>query len=296
MVIIMEVFEQKQLLDPRFPFKLFLNEDAMSFPPHWHEEIEIIYVKSGSCKMGLNNAQFDLEIGDILLIGSGDVHYFLPRLGDSKKIFIQFGLSIFNDFSTVRNDRRFITPLFSKTHQLSKKDQETASENHLIHRKLEEQILKIIDESNNKQDGYQLVLKARLFDIVAILLRNIPQREYSLKEKSKQNEQLERLKNVFEYVEKHYTDDISLDRVADIANYSVYYFARFFKEATGMTFGQYLDHFKIRKAEWLLINARGKSITEISFEAGFNSIKTFYRVFKKIKGCSPKEFQATVIK
>lgn len=294
MVIVMEVFEQKQILDPRFPFKLFYNEAAMSFPPHWHEEIEIIYVKSGSCKVGLNNTQFNLETGDILLIGSGDVHYFLPRLDNSQKFFIQFGLSMFNDFSTVKNDRRFITPLLSNTHQLSKKSQESTSINPLIHRKLEEQIVKIIDESNKKQEGYQLVLKARLFDIVAILLRNIPQREYSLKEKNKQNEQLERLKSVFEYVEKHYTDDISLDRVADIANYSVYYFARFFKEATGMTFGQYLDHFKIGKAEWLLINERDKSITEISFEAGFNSIKTFYRVFKKIKGCSPKEFQASV--
>ncbi len=295
----MDAFQEKEILDPRFPFNVFINETAMSFPPHWHEEIEIIYVQSGNCKVGQNNSQFDLNKGDILLIGSGDVHYFLPRFGNSKKVFIQFDLSIFNDFSTVRNDRRFVTPLFSKTHQLSNKSnkgQESANINHVIHKKLEEQILKIIDEFINKEDGYQLVLKARLFDIVAILLRNIPQREYSLKEKKRQNEQLERLKTVFEYVERHYTDDISLDRVADIANYSVYYFARFFKDATGMTFGQYLDHFRIRKAEWLLINKRDESITEVAFEAGFNSIKTFYRVFKKIKGCSPKEFQTAVFK
>ncbi|MTI60309.1 MAG: helix-turn-helix domain-containing protein [Firmicutes bacterium] len=292
----MKAFKQKEILEPGFPFKLFLNEAAFSFPPHWHEEIEIIYVESGNCKVGLNNIQYDLKTGDVLLIGSGDVHYFLPRLGDSKKVFIQFGLSIFNDLSTARNEGRFITPLLSKTHQLSKKEQPVSNENELIHQKLEKQILKIIEEFNKKQDGYHLVLKARLYDIVAILLRNIPQKEYTLNDKNKQNEQLERLKNVFEYVEKYYTDDITLNKVADVANYSVYYFARFFKEATGMTFGQYLEHYRIGKAEWLLINERDKSITDISFDTGFNSIKTFYRVFKKIKGCSPKEFQKSAFK
>lgn len=283
----MDAFQQSSMLSADFPFALFINESAMSFPPHWHEEIEIIYVKSGRCKVGLNEEQFDLKTGDILLIGSGDIHYFLPRFGDSKKILIQFGLSFFDDSTTVSNEVRFITPLLSKSHQME------AESDALIYKKLEKQLLSVIDEYQRKEQGYKLVLKARLYDMIAILLRNIPHQEYTLKEKNKHKEQLKKLGSVFEYVEKNYKEEIPLEKAADIANYSVYYFTRFFKQTTGMTFGQYLDHLRIRKAEWFLINEDG-SIAEVAFKAGFNSVKTFYRVFKKIKECTPGEYKESL--
>ncbi|MFW6265118.1 MAG: AraC family transcriptional regulator [Bacillota bacterium] len=284
----MEAFQEKGALSPEFPFDIFIDETAMSFPPHWHENIEMIYVKSGRCKVGLKDQQYDLKKGDILLIGSGDIHSFLPRFGDSRKVFIQFGLSFFNDLSNLTNDGRFITPLLSRSHKIE------ANKADIIYKKLEEQVLIMLDEFKKKDQAYKLVLQARLYDIAAILLRNLPVQEYSLKEKNKQQEQLRRLHPLFDYVENNYEKDISLEKAAEIANYSLYHFSRFFKEATGITFGQYLEHFRIRKAEWRLVNEKS-TITDIAYQVGFNSSKTFYRVFKKIKGCSPKEFKDSLI-
>jgi AraC-like DNA-binding protein len=73
----------------------------------------------------------------------------------------------------------------------------------------------------------------------------------------------------------------------------MYHFTRFFKDTTGMTFWQYLNNYKVSKAVNLLINT-SDSISEIAFNSGFNSIKTFNRVFKQVKGCSPSEFRKAI--
>ena len=114
--------------------------------------------------------------------------------------------------------------------------------------------------------------------------------KYSPHEKSRKLGRLERLEQVFEYVDNNYDRPISLDQIARVANFSIYHFTRFFKETTGMTFGEYLNSYRIKKAEAYLEDAQN-TITEIAFKSGFNSIKTFNRVFKHQKGCSPSEYR-----
>jgi AraC-like DNA-binding protein len=94
-------------------------------------------------------------------------------------------------------------------------------------------------------------------------------------------------------VEHNYTREITLAEIAGAANFSIYHFARFFKEATGMTFIQYLNNYRISKAIRYLCSTTDP-ITEIAFQAGFDSIKTFNRVFKQLKGCSPTEYKKSM--
>ena len=276
-------WHQKNLLRSDFPFNLIFSEN-LQFSPHWHEEIEIIYCLEGEMQVGLNNEIYTIQPRDIFLIGGGEVHHFTSGYKESKCVIIQFGLSFFDSFSGIISDRRFIRPLLGYSKKLGKDEQAD------IHDKMECQILAIIDEYREKKEGYQMALKARIYDLVVILLRQVPMEPYGAREKSRQIRRLKRLEKVFGYVEANYSQNITLDEIAKVANYSPYHFSRFFRESTGMTFWDYLNSFRIRRAEVLLLDEE-LTITEIAYKAGFNSIKTFNRVFRKLKGCSPSEYK-----
>lgn len=275
--------QQKNLVDNSFPFNLFIT-DVPEFPPHWHTEIEIVYSLEGQQDIGLNNRVYTLEPRDILLVGMGDVHYFLHQSAKNKRIIIQFKPNLVEGFTPVFRKRRFIQPLI-KSHTASEANKEIE-----LHKLIEKQILTLSNEYFNKQEGYKLAILARLYDLVLILLRQVPYENISSIERNKHLKRLERLEQVFQFVEQNFGRPISLEEVSQVANFSVYHFTRFFKETTGMTFLQYLNNYRVAKAEIYLTDTTD-SITEVAFKAGFRSIKTFNRVFKKLKGCSPSQYQ-----
>jgi len=85
-------------------------------------------------------------------------------------------------------------------------------------------------------------------------------------------------------------EDLSLDEVAKAVNMSAFYFCKTFKKATGMTFTNYLARVRVEKVKNLLINPH-KRVSEAAFEAGFQSLSQFNRVFRRIAGQSPKAFR-----
>jgi len=279
----MHVMHEKDLLEPSFPFRLFII-NASQFPPHWHEEIEVVYVLEGEVRVVLNSRLYVLKKSDILLIGGGDIHHFLTQQKNNKVAIIQFGLSIFENFPISSIDKRFTRLLAGNS-----TDGDVPVDVQ-VHRELEQHIVAFIDEYTKKQQGYQLALKARVFDIGVILLRKVPMENYVLQEKVKRLNKLERLENVFAYVEKNYEVNVTLSEISKVANFSVYHFVRFFKDTVGMTFGQYLNDFRIKKAKVCLLTS-SEPITQVAFKTGFNSVTTFNRLFKELQGCSPSEFR-----
>ena len=121
---------------------------------------------------------------------------------------------------------------------------------------------------------YQLEINAQLYKMIVTLFRHVETRKYSAGDKSKQLLQMERLDKVFDFVEMHYEDAITLDDVARLSNYSPFHFTRFFKSVTGMTFVKFLNSFRVKKAEILLLDGH-HSVTTVAQKSGFNSIKTF---------------------
>jgi AraC-like DNA-binding protein len=193
-------------------------------------------------------------------------------------------------FPEARNNR-FTRGLIKKSESWEPGKQSIAS----VHKALEEQILWIIREYEERRDAYKIAMRARLFDILVILLREIPMQAYTPQEHSRNLNRLGRLDNVFKYVEENYTSEITLEKISSVANFSEFYFTRFFKEATGMTFGKYLNNFRVEKAVELL-KSEDDPITEIVFKSGFGSIKTFNRVFRQIKSCSPTAYKKAIFK
>ncbi len=91
-------------------------------------------------------------------------------------------------------------------------------------------------------------------------------------------------------INTRYSEDLGLDEIAKAVNMSAFYFCKTFKKATGMTFTNYLARVRVEKVKNLLLNPH-KRVSEAAFEAGFQSLSQFNRVFRRIAGQSPKTYR-----
>ncbi|MDI6617164.1 MAG: AraC family transcriptional regulator [Clostridiales bacterium] len=275
---------EKDIFKDSFKFRLFINNGSCGVQPHWHKEIEIIYITQGGVNVGISRKIFHLNKGDILLIGSADAHYFLPAKNDDQRVVIQFDLSIFDDVFGNTDEIKSIKSVFAKTQKIS------SQWNNNVKVAFERYINELIGENARKERGYMLAIKARLIDIAVLLLRYVPQDNYEPEEVDSHKKSIKRLENVFEYISNNYANPITLYEISKVAGFSIYHFSRFFKNNTDITFHKYLNSFRITKAEWFLMNS-DDSITQIAYKTGFLSIKTFNKVFKDMKGCSPTQYR-----
>ena len=93
------------------------------------------------------------------------------------------------------------------------------------------------------------------------------------------------------YISQHQDDEVSLQQVASAVNSSAFYFCKMFKQATGLTFTDYLARTRIEKVKNLLLNPH-KRISEVAYETGFQSLSQFNRVFRRVTGQSPTAWRA----
>lgn len=92
------------------------------------------------------------------------------------------------------------------------------------------------------------------------------------------------------YIKERFQEKITLDEASQAVNSSTRHFCKVFKQATGITFTDYLARTRVEKAKQLLENPNLR-VSEIAFETGFESISQFNRSFKRITGKSPTQFR-----
>lgn len=111
----------------------------------------------------------------------------------------------------------------------------------------------------------------------------------AVSEKNSRNKQKYYIE-IKEYIEKNYSEDISLNNISSHIGLTPSYFSTFFKEHFNKSFVDYLNRIRIDKAKEMLITTQ-LTITEIGFKVGFNTIQNFMRVFKKYESISPGKYR-----
>ena len=101
---------------------------------------------------------------------------------------------------------------------------------------------------------------------------------------------MERLNKVVEYVAQHYAEAIDMRDVYALTGMSQSTFSRAFSRATGGTFTDFVNRYRIGKACEMLMDS-DRQIANIAFDVGFNNIANFNRRFAEIKGMTPREFR-----
>ena len=97
---------------------------------------------------------------------------------------------------------------------------------------------------------------------------------------------------VIQYIENHYSEDLSLDIVAEKLNITGAYLSTYFKEKTGINFSDYLNELRMNKAKQLL-QSSDLRIQDVAARVGYHNVNSFIRMFKKVTGLSPGEFRKT---
>ena len=258
-------------------------KSAFDFPLHCHEEFELNFIQNAKNAKRLVGDHIE-EIGDLelALIGSNLQHAWFTHHCQSKEIkeiTIQFHKDLFDEKFLRRNQLSFIKTMLDKS-----------SRGILFSRATTEQLAPRISGLSQKQ-GFDSVLE--LMSILHDLstsrnMRILSDSSFNVSEKFTYSSR--RIEKAFEYMNQNFDKSITLTEVAKLSSMSEVSFSRFFKQRTGNTFIDSLNEIRLGHASRMLIETT-QNISEVAYDCGFNNISNFNRIFKKKKGCTPKEFR-----
>ncbi len=273
-----------EIPDQDFPVSITLHNKTGPgpvFENHWHEHLQFIYCTEGEARIYCQSTPVPLAAGEIMVINSHEFHY-----GESLSRKITYYV-IMVDMSFILSrgldscQAKYISPLAQNL--LLFKNQ--ISEDEDIH----ECIKKIILEYTTRKPGYELAVKACVYNVIVLLLRNHVARSFSPEEYDTQAANLKRFHHVFDYIEENLTQEIELQELASIAKLSTGQFCRIFKKLTGRSSKNYINQLRIEKSIMLLEDGE-YNVGEIAFAVGFGDSSYFSRLFKKYKGLAPSEY------
>lgn len=281
--MILKGLKETELFDGDFPIRIVTNaiNDFFDYPMHWHHAVELCYVLEGSYSVEANNKLYELKCPDILFIAAGDVHSLPYQKQPGKRMFLQFMLEDIGHLCDLKDVMPFLSRTFLITAELDRD----------LHKAVSTRLDELKEVYEKKDLAYGIRIYALVLDIIADISSYAFYKPVDTHPSSiKNREYLNKIGELFKYIEKHYQEDISLDDAAKAVGFSRYYLTRCLKEAMGKSFLQFLHEYRVKKAEKLLLTGE-MTMTEIASSTGFGSISSFNRVFKELKGCSPLEYR-----
>ncbi|ETT40380.1 MULTISPECIES: AraC family transcriptional regulator [unclassified Paenibacillus] len=275
----MRAFHENRTYGYAFPFTAFVSRN-INFLAHWHNDLEIVYCLEGSIRMGINSETRVLTAGDLAVCSSGDIHYYDSRNSESKLLMIIFNPSLIGYPAGWPLNKRLMSPFLDQS--------QSASEQ--INPRLPAIMQELLEEHLEKPPHHEQLVTGLLHELCALILRQMPLDVVNPHKDKRRITNMKIMQEVLEYLDVHYMHPITLADAARHANMSLFYFSRFFKSISGMSYIAYLNSIRINQAERLLLGT-DKSILDIALECGFTNIRTFNRVFKQVKLRTPSELR-----
>ena len=249
---------------------------------HSHTRFEITVVNSGSGEYTTESAVYPMCPGDVFVFSSNEIHC-ITKTGED-------GLSITNlhfeprylnqEFSDSYGDS-YLNFCFYHSEEFQNRIPADQAENLRYHHTM------IKQEFLNRQDQYPLAIQAHMHLMLIDLLRN-----HSYRDSSHTKAAMFDILPVYDYIEEHLCEELTLSVLSDIAGMSPNYLSHIFKQLNGITLWEYIIAKRIEKAAKLLrSNKHNLTILEIALQCGFNNTVNFNKAFKKQKGITPSELR-----
>lgn len=260
--------------------RLWYNTQTESYRLHWHDAQEIVLPLEGNYTVSVQGADYLLEPGDFFLIPPGELHALSEPQPGSRFIFLI-------DLEPFCHQTGFlqIRSLLSQPILISSA---TCPE---IYEKIITLFMEVASLYWGNSASWHLSICARMLEIYACYADYRTAGSAPRTETPRGNPGLEKkFDRLLEFLQSNYAKDLPLDEAARRLGVSKYYFTRVFRSRTGQTFSEYLTYLRIRSAEELLKNG-DVSVAAVCAACGYDSVSSFNRNFRKLKGCSPTEFR-----
>ncbi|MDD5602584.1 MAG: AraC family transcriptional regulator [Eubacteriales bacterium] len=260
---------------------------------HIHDFIEIIYALSGEYQILLNTKEYFFGEGDMVLINSNEIHNIVSlHKGNNQYAVVKFEPELIYTASQSLFEVKYILPFIMKESTHQKIFKKGDIKNTII----PDIMSNILREYDDKKYGYELAIRANIFNLFLFILRSWNARNVDLNISQDINKSIVlRLQKVLDYIENNCQNDITALEMSNLCNLSYSYFSKIFSKTMRKNFREYLNYVRISKAEKLLATS-DFNITDIAMEAGFSTSSYFVQQFKRYKGISPKQFQIKYLK
>ena len=259
------------------PTKVLLHR-VNKLKMHWHKHIEIILVLQGSVNIRVGSKKYILTENDLILINSDEIHSTSKTNENNTLLVLQIDPELYNNYYPGFNKITFKCKSFKYN-----KDEQERFDIIRYH------LARIVWELNKKKEGYKFKIGSEMLLLGKHLINNF---YYQTIENNTEDikKYTYRINRIINYIDENLDRGVTLQEVADSEELNVYYLSHYIKKTLGISFQEYINLKRLDKAIPLLISTK-KTITEISFESGFSSVKTFNNLMRKTYNCTPTQYR-----
>ena len=239
---------------------------SIHFPPHIHEAIEMVYITKGTLELGVGQELYHMEKGDFAVVFPNMIHHYqVFDTGENRAIYILVSPKLIPNYMDELQKSCPKIPVICKEN---------------LHTDIVKTVKSLVDvEKDNTRliQAYVQIIFAHIFS------------EADMVEKETAGSE-DLVYKAVEYVAKNFREKISLEQMSYDLGVSKYVLSRLFSKTFHCNFTGYVNGVRLNYAVSML-DGTNKSITSICYDCGFESQRTFNRVFKERYRMTPREYR-----
>lgn len=277
----------KMFMSPAHSFSVRRDlEPSVNNRWHYHHEVELIHFRKGKGTQFVGDSVSDFRPGDLVLIGSDLPHFWrFEQIAEKEQANSDTDVRVAH-FSENFWGNQFLNLPENKA---IKAVLEKARRGIQITGKAKDTVPQLLERMLGSEGSERLVILIQILTEIANNSQVMTLSSVGFSQTCDEEEK-DRLKDVYEYTFSNFRQKISLEEIADVARISPNSFCRYFKSRTRKTYSQFLMEVKVGHACKLLIESNF-SIKQLCYESGFNNFASFHKYFKIITGKSPLNYQ-----
>ena len=266
--------------DPFSTYHIQNGGQSFQIPVHWHDELEIIYVKSGFLTVNISGENYIGKPGDAFVVSPGNLHFMGSQTGSVDYFTFLFPLKYIAFRSDDMLDDKLIEPLNSGHLMISPEIKDTVKEQC-------EQLARVYAAEIDKSES-KITSQIRKKIILLQFIHELWKKGFIVENDTTGRNTVE--KEMVSYIQQNYTGKILLREFGEQFHLSEKYISRYFKEHFHITLSQYVTYLRLEHAKQML-QETDISVTEVAMQSGYQNISYFIRSFKKTYGVSPLKYR-----
>ena len=274
-------FNTRQYMQSK-DFEAFYYSDLnfQTLPAHTHDYYEFYLFLEGDLDLEISGHARPLHPGDMVLVPPGVSHHALMHSSD--RPYRRFVLWV---------SQEYVARLLKESPDYVFLMQRAATSGRCYYHfheaefsSIQSRLIRLLEEFHSNRYGRNAAVYLALNDLLLYMNRIIYEREHPVVSGSG-----DLMQEITLFIDEHLTEDLSLDVLANHVCLSKYYIAHYLKDSLGISIHQYITKKRLQSCSEAI--AAGSDITRTFDEYGFRDYSSFYRMFRKEYGMSPREYQ-----